>query len=186
MKKLKCIFSILLLIFGCTAPSHAEELSWEELNAKVTGHYQQQQFTTAAGYGQEALDLARKSGTKEELAISLNSLALISNHLQRYPEAEGYGKESIAVRQNLFGPDDPMVAIAWQSLGLTYFLGRQMDDAELCFQEVLRIQTETHGEKSAEIIPALQQLEKYYRYTEQHDKEKALNTRIQNLQTGPE
>jgi|GEM_PF-1820341 len=69
-----------------------------------------------------------------------------------------------------------------RDLGLTYFLSKNMEDAEQCFQEVLRIQAKAHGEKSAEIVPALAQLQKFYKYTKQHKKEDALGVRIQNLQ----
>ena len=64
-KKIQVLLSSLLLIFFFTATTHAEDLTWDELNAKVTDFYKQQQFSTAAGYGQEALNLARKSGTPE-------------------------------------------------------------------------------------------------------------------------
>ena len=70
MKKIQILLSSFLMIFFITATAHAEDLTWEELNAKVTGFYKQQQFSTAAGYGKEALNMARKSGTAEELATN--------------------------------------------------------------------------------------------------------------------
>ena len=186
MNTAKQILSTFLMIFLLSSPAFAEELSWQELNNKTTGYYKQQQYSTAVGYAEDALALARKSGTKEEIATSLKNLGEISTHLGRYTEAEKYNKESIAIRQNLYGPDAPEVALSWRSLGFTYFLSKQMDDAEMCFQEVLRIQIKTHGEKSPEIVPALQRLEKFYKYTKNADKEKEFTERILSLQTGPE
>jgi hypothetical protein len=61
-----------------------------------------------------------------------------------------------------------------------------MDDAEMCFEEVLRIQVKNHGEKSPEIVPALQRLEKFYKYIKNPAKEKEFTERILSLQTGPE
>lgn len=186
MNTLKLICSTFLLIFLLATPSFGEDLSWEELNNYVSVYYKEQQYSTAVGYAEQALTLARKSGTKEELATSLKNLGEISTHMGRYTEAEAYTKESIAIRQNLFGPDGLQVALSWRSLGLTYFMNENMADAEMCFQEVLRIQIRNYGEKSVEIVPALQRLEKFYKYTKNHDQEKALTERILNLQTGPE
>ncbi len=186
MNTLKLICSTLLLILFIASPSFGEDSSWEELNSKVTGYYQQQQYSTAVGYAEEALALARKSGSKEKIATSLKNLGEISTHMGRQTEAEAYNKESIAIRQNLFGPDGLEVALSWRSLGFTYFLSEKMDDAEMCFQEVLRIHVKNYGEKSIEIVPALQRLEKFYKYTKNQDKESAFTERILNLQTGPE
>lgn len=186
MNTLKLIYSTFLIICLLATPSFGEDLSWEELNNYVTVYYKEQQYSTAVGYAEQALVLARKSGTKEEIATSLKNLGEISTHMGRLTEAETYTKEAIAIRQNLFGPDALQVALAWRSLGFTYFLSENMDDAEMCFQEVLRIQTQNYGEKSVEIVPALQRLEKFYKYTKNQDKEKAFTERILNLQTGPE
>jgi tetratricopeptide (TPR) repeat protein len=186
MNTLKLICSIFLLFFIMASPVFGKDLSWQELNDKVTGYYQQQQYSTAVGYAEEALALARKSGTKEEIATSLKNLGEISTHMGRQTEAEAYNKESIAIRQKLFGPDGLEVALSWRSLGFTYFLSEKMDDAEMCFEEVLRIQVKNYGEKSIEIVPALQRLEKFYKYTKNNDKEKAMTERILSLQTGPE
>jgi len=186
MKILQTILSSLLLIFFFTATAHAEDLSWEELNAKVTGFYKQQQFSTAAGYGKEALDMARKSGTAEELATSLNNMAMVQTHLGRFGEAEELNKEALQVRQKAFGVDDPRVAVSWNNLGLIYYFVKKMDDAEHCFLEVVRIQEKAHGKKSPEIIPALEKLEKFYNKTENKKEADKIAARILALQTGPE
>lgn len=186
MDIIKCILLASLLTIICGSSAHAEDLNWQELNAKVTGHYQQQQFTTAAGYGQEALDLARKSGTPEELATSLNNMAMVNTHLGRFGEAEELNKEALMVRQKAFGVDDPRVAVSWNNLGLIYYFVKKMEDAEQCFLEVLRIQTLAHGEKSQELIPALEKLKKFYTKTENREKADETAARILGLQTGPE
>lgn len=186
MHTVKLIFFTFGLVFCCISSSYGEDLTWEELNAKVTGHYQQQQFTTAAGYGKEALDLARKSGTPEELATSLNNMAMVDTHLGHFGEAEELNKEALMVRQKAFGTDDPRVAVSWNNLGLIYYFVKKIDDAEQCFLEVLRIQTTAHGEKSQDIIPALQKLEKFYTKTEQQVQADEMAARILALQTGPE
>lgn len=186
MNTLKLIYSAFLIIFLLATPSFGEDLTLEELNTKVTGFYKQQQYSTAVGYAEDALTLARKSGTEAEIATSLKNLGEISTHLGRQVEAETYTKEAIAIRQNLFGPDALEVALAWRSLGFTYFLSEKMNDAEMCFQEVLRIQVKNYGAKSVETVPALQRLEKFYKYTKRHDKEKELTEKIITLQTGPE
>jgi tetratricopeptide (TPR) repeat protein len=186
MKTIPVLLSSFLLIFSFTATAHAEDLSWEELNAKVTGFYQQQQFSTAAGYGQEALNMARKSGTAEELATSLNNMAMVQTHLGRFGEAEELNKEALQIRQKAFGVDDPRVAVSWNNLGLIYFFVKKMEDAEHCFLEVVRIQEKTHGKKSSEIIPALEKLEKFYKKAENQNEADKIAARILALQTGPE
>ena len=186
MKPTKQLYALFFLILLFSTPASAEQLSWQELNAKVTGYYQQQQYSTAVKYAEEALSVARKSGSEEEIATSLKNLGEISTHLGKYVEAEEYIKESIYLRQSLFGPDGLEVALSWRSLGFTYFLSKNMADAEMCFEEVLRIQVKHYGEKGSEIIPALQRLEKFYKYTKNTEKERALTERILNLQTGPE
>ena len=186
MKKIQVFFTSILVIFFITVTSHAEDYSWEELNAKVTGHYQQQQFSTAAGYGREALALARKSGTDEELATSLNNMAMVNTHLGHFGEAEELNKEALMVRQKAFGVDDPRVAVSWNNLGLIYFFVKKMDDAEHCFLEVVRLQETAHGKKSTDIIPALQKLEKFYKKIEDTKEADKVAARILALQTGPE
>lgn len=186
MKKIEFLLPALLMAFFISTSCHAEDYSWQELNDKVTGHYQQQQFSTAAGYAEEAVKLARKSGTSEELAISLNNMAMVSTHLGRFGEAEALNKEALSVRQKAFGVDDPRVAVSWNNLGLIYFFVKKMDDAEQCYLEVLRIQEKAHGDKSEEIIPALQKLEKFYRKVENEGEADKIATRIQAIQTGPE
>lgn len=186
MNTLKLICTAFLLTFLLVTPSFGEDATLAELNSKVTEYYKQQQYSTAVGYAEDALALARKTGTETEIATALKNVGEISTHMGRHTEAETYTKESIAIRQNLFGPDALEVALSWRSLGFTYFLSEKMDDAEMCFQEVLRIQIKNYGEKSVEIVPALQRLEKFYKYTKQQDKESALTERILNLQTGPE
>jgi tetratricopeptide (TPR) repeat protein len=186
MKKIHVLLSILLLIFFFTATSHAEDLTWEELNTKVTGFYKQQQFSTAAGYGQEALNLARKSGTPEQLATSLNNFAMVQTHLGRFGEAEELNKEALQVRQKAFGVDDPRVGVSWNNLGLIYFFVKKMDDAEHCFLEVVRIEEIANGNKSTKIIPSLEKLEKFYKKSENKEKADKIAARILALQTGPE
>ena len=186
MKKIQVLLSGVLMIFFFTATAHAEELTWDELNAKVTDFYKQQQFSTAAGYGKEALDMARKSGTPEQLATSLNNFAMVQTHLGRFGEAEELNKEALQVRQKAFGVNDPRVGVSWNNLGLIYLLEKKMDDAEQCFLEVVRIQEMAHGKKSTEIIPSLEKLEKFYKRTENSEEADKIAARILALQTGPE
>ncbi len=186
MKTTQLLFSSCLMILLFSVSGSAENLNWEELNAKVTAHYQQQQFTTAAGYADEALTLAKKSGTPEELVTSLNNMAMINTHLGHFGEAEELNKEALQIRQKIFGVDDPRVAVSWNNLGLIYYFVKKMDDAEHCFLEVLRINEKTYGEKSEEIIPSLTKLEKFYKKIEKQEKADKIAARILALQTGPE
>ena len=186
MKRIQVLLSSLLLIFFFTTAAHAQDLTWEELNAKVTDFYKQQQFSTAAGYGEEALNLARKSGTPEQLATSLNNFAMVQTHLGRFGEAEELNKEALQVRQKAFGVDDPRVGVSWNNLGLIYFFVKKMEDAEHCFLEVVRIQEIAHGKKSTEIIPSLEKLEKFYNKSENTEEAGKIAARILALQTGPE
>lgn len=186
MKKIQVLLSAFLMIFFFTTAVHAEDLTWDELNVKVTEFYKQQQFSTAAGYGKEALNMARKSGTAEELATSLNNFAMVQTHLGRFGEAEELNKEALQVRQKAFGVDDTRVAVSWNNLGLIYFFVKKMDDAEHCFLEVVRIQETNHGTKSSEIIPALKKLEKFYIKAERQEEADKVAARILALQTGPE
>ncbi len=186
MKTIQALLSSLLLILVFTATTHAEDLTWDELNAKVTEFYKQQQFSTAAGYGQEALDLARKSGTPEQLATSLSNFAMVQTHLGQFGEAEELNKEALQIRQKVFGVDDPRVGVSWNNLGLIYFFVKKMDDAEYCFLEVVRIQETANGKNSAEIIPSLEKLEKFYKKSENIEKADKIAARILALQTGPE
>ena len=186
MKIIHVLLSSLLLIFFFTTSVQAEDLTWEELNAKVTDFYKQQQFSTAAGYGQEALDMARKSGTEEELATSLNNYAMVQTHLGRFGEAEQLNKEALQVRQKAFGVDDPRVGVSWNNLGLIYFFVKKMDDAEQCFLEVVRIQETAYGKKSTEIIPSLEKLGIFDQKIENTEEADKVADRILALQTGPE
>ncbi len=186
MKKIHVILSALLLSFFFTATTHAEDLSWEELNAKVTGFYKQQQFTTAAGYAKEALKLARKSDDIDHLSISLNNMTQILIETGKVAEAEQMSKEDIALLQKTYGVDGIQVAVPWNNLGLVYYFKKKMDDAEFCFQEIVRINEVVYGKKSSDIVPALKKLEKFYKKTENTGEADKIAARILALQTGPE
>ncbi len=186
MKKIQVLFTSILMIFFITVTSHAEDLNWEELNAKVTGFYKQQQFTTAAGYAKEALKLARKSDNIDHLTISLNNMTQILIETGKFAEAEQMSKEDIALRQKTYGVDGIQVAVPWNNLGLVYYFKKKMDDAEFCFQEIVRINEVVYGKKSSDIVPALQKLEKFYKKTENTEEAGKVAARILALQTGPE
>ncbi len=186
MKIIQLLLSTFLMICLFSVNGHSEDLNWEELNAKVTGFYKQQQFTTAAGYAKEALKLARKSDNIDHLTISLNNMTQILIETGKFAEAEQMSKEDIALRQKTYGVDGIQVAVPWNNLGLVYYFKKKMDDAEFCFQEIVRINEVVYGKKSSEIVPSLQKLEKFYKKTENTGEADKVAARILALQTGPE
>lgn len=162
----------------------AEETNpWEELNAKVTAFYQEQKFMKAAGYGREALEVARKlpDSQKEKLAISLGNQAMIVTHLGKFGEAEEYGKEELEVRQQLFGKDDLDVIKAWNHLAIIYTMAKNMQDAEFCLLQIIAIEEKVHGKDSLSIVSSLKQLEKFYKISGIEEKEKQTAERIARL-----
>ncbi|NOR10356.1 MAG: tetratricopeptide repeat protein [Desulfovibrionaceae bacterium] len=184
----KCVFSLCLLlpVLFFSPLVYGEDLSWEDLNSSVTGYYQEQKFSKAADFAEQALELARKGKSPEQLATSLNNLAMINTHLGKFGEAEILNKEALGVRQNAFGLNDIRVAGSWNNLGLIYFFVKKMADAEQCFVEALHIYEEHYGKTSQEIIPALEKLGKFYKKTENSHKEEEITERIQALTTGAE
>ena len=186
MKKFVVSLCLFLQVLFFSPLVYGEDLSWEDLNSRATGYYQEQQFSKAAGFAEQAVELARNGKNQEQLATSLNNLAMISTHLGKFGEAEVLNKEALGVRQNAFGLNDIRVAGSWNNLGLIYFFVKKMADAEQCFVEALHIYEENYGKTNQEIIPALEKLGKFYKKTENRQKEKEIAERIQALTTGAE
>ncbi len=175
---------VLGLLLCCLIPLSSSaadrELSWQEVNEKVTSHYKQQQFYKAEKYARQAVKIARRQQPQdpEQLATALNNLAMITTHLGNFGEAETLNKEALGVRQKAFGMTHPGNATSWNNLGLIYFFVNKMDDAEHCFREALYILEKNYGARSPEVRPALIRLQKFYEKTGKKDKAAAMKKRL--------
>lgn len=102
MKKL--LLSALLL----ASAAHADE-SADDLNRRMMQLYGEGQFEQAIPLAQQVVSALEKSAgpASREVASALNNEAELYNKLHRYAEAEPLYRRSLAIRQQVLGPDHP-------------------------------------------------------------------------------
>lgn len=88
--------------------AHAEE-SADDLNRRMMQLYGEGQFEQAIPLAQQVVTALEKSAGpgSREVASALNNEAELYNKLHRYAEAEPLYKRSLAIRQQVLGPDHP-------------------------------------------------------------------------------
>jgi tetratricopeptide (TPR) repeat protein len=108
-----------VLLTGCAGQSTL----WEEYSQDGLSAYSVGQYSEAESFFVAALEEAERTGKVDErLATSLNNLATAYTALGRYGGSEALYRRALAIRENLYGRDDPIVASTLSSLGDTYRL----------------------------------------------------------------
>ena len=86
-----------------------------------------------------ALDLRKKLFGAHDLstAESMNDLATLFYHTEKFVDAEKLLQDSIAVREKIIDLNDPKIALNLNDLGTIYYSVGNLDEAEKCFRDAL-------------------------------------------------
>jgi len=84
----------------------AQEILWQELNAKASRLYKQGQYAEAATTAERGLRVAERTYGEEDLhtARSLNNVALLYQAQGMYDDAEPHFKRSLAITEQPLSP----------------------------------------------------------------------------------
>ncbi len=125
------------------APSFNSLISAQKL-ALAIGDYD-----SALSFGLDAQKSAIKEHGEDskQYALSVSGLALIHMEQKKYELAEPLHKESLKIRENIFGKKHPEVAVCLNNLGGIYQIKNQHRKATYFFKRALNINKEALGVK---------------------------------------
>lgn len=97
-----------------------------------------------------------------DMAISLNTLAILYRVQGRYTEALPCFQRALAIREQTLGPTHPLVAQSLNTLANLYWVQGQFTQALPCFQRALTIREQTLGPTHPDLAISLSNLANLY------------------------
>ncbi len=130
------LFLLVTLFYGGQASADTlQSVTREALQA-----YNAYDYEKALEKGQQALELARKSGDKQAVGVSLAFLGGVYSDLEQYEEALGYLEEALAIKRE--AGDRAGLAAALGEAGIVYSSIGRYEKALKCHEEALAIHKE--------------------------------------------
>ncbi len=123
--------------------------------------YQKEQ-ALAIEYLGKAIELQKEFGLEEDLATSLNNLALLYHSQGRYEQAEPLFVQALELCQRLLGEDHPHVASSLNNLALLYKSQGRYTEAELLQMQALELWQRLLGEDHPDVASSLNNLALLY------------------------
>ncbi|WP_366146306.1 CHAT domain-containing tetratricopeptide repeat protein [Crocosphaera sp.] len=145
---------------------------WEQLMQRVTTLYQQGKYEEAILIAEQALQVAIGLYGDEDnnVATSLNNLALLYQYQGRYTEAEPLYKDALALTKKLLGDEHPNVASSLNNLAALYYSQGRYTEAEPLYKDALALTKKLLGDEHPNVATSLNNLAALYRdqgrYTE--------------------
>lgn len=138
---------VLVMLLGGAARAQQPSKALEEIRETARAYYQARDFKEAQLFYERALPLviAEFGPRHEQTAIAYYSLGLVAEAAGNLAAAEGYFRQSVAVREIVYGRDSAGVAIALENLGRVLVKARRHEDAEPLFRRALAIRQEAVG-----------------------------------------
>lgn len=162
----------LLLTWGLTtAPGSllAQSTAWDGLINAGREALQQNAFSEAERYFEDALELAEKFPQGDSrLGRSLNNLAALYYKQEDYDRAEPLMRRSLAVLEESLGSDNADVAQTKKNLAAIYYLQENFADAEPLLKESLTTLEDIHGPNHAFVATILNHLAVLYQAQERY------------------
>jgi tetratricopeptide (TPR) repeat protein/CHAT domain-containing protein len=151
-----------------------DQQEWKQLNDRLRELYQQGDIPAAIPIAQQALELARTifPSPNNDLATSLNNLALLHKSRGQWADAETFYDEALKIREELFGeqPHEDL-AISLNNLAEVYRLQERYLEAEPLYERVLAIFKElAQGQPTNDLALILNNLAGFYRAQKRWDK----------------
>ena len=99
-----------------------------------------------------------------DLALTINSLAILYQNVGDYARAESLYRRSLSIDRSVFGEDHPNLAIAYGNLATLYFhLGDYRQSEEL-LKKSLALREKAFGGEHSDVALTLHNLAKLYQY----------------------
>jgi len=118
----------------------------------------------AEGYLQRSLDIRRALlGENHHLVSRIyHDIAIIKDFYGHHDEAISLHLRAIKIREDTLGPENPQLAVSWESLGTTQKLARKPREAEVSMKKALAINRAVHGNVHPSIASGLEWLALIY------------------------
>lgn len=138
-------------VLAGTAQAQEPSKELKELRETSQALWRAGDYAGALQFAERALPLVvREYGAEHEQAgIQYFSLALISQALGNLGQAERHFAETLRIREKVYGPDSPGVAIALEHLGQVQLKSGRAEAAEPLFRRALKIKQDTLGREHA-------------------------------------
>jgi|AGTN01.1.fsa_nt_gi hypothetical protein len=135
-------------------------MEWKEYKDKVKDAISAGDFDGAEKMLMAALEHVRTSGddSHERVCLCLDQLGWIYVNQKDLDKAEGVYKESMEIKRNVLGMDNPIVARACKKLATVVYLQKKFDLAEKYSKDALNIFKTTLGADNEETKQTLDDL----------------------------
>ncbi|HKQ62315.1 MAG TPA: tetratricopeptide repeat protein, partial [Candidatus Polarisedimenticolaceae bacterium] len=142
----------------------AQDVQWNELNARVAQLLAQGDFAGARSLAQEALRAAEAAFAPEDarIATAADTLAQLDYASQDYAAAEPLFQRALAIRERALGPNDAAVAMTINNLAELYRAQGRAAAAEPLFQRSLAILEASFGKDDPRVATGLSNLAELY------------------------
>jgi tetratricopeptide (TPR) repeat protein len=137
---MRAVFSItaglfLLVTLFCGSQARADSL--ESISREALQAYNASDYAKALEKGQQALELARKSGNRQAIGVILSFLGGVYSDLEQYEKALGYYEEALAIKRET--GDREGLGAALNEAGIVYSSIGRYEKALRCHEEALAI-----------------------------------------------
>jgi len=130
-----------------------------DLSDLACAHYYVGNYPQAERCFREVLAMRRRLGQEPAaIARALNNLASALKQQGRYGEAGEFYGEALAIREELFGPDDPEVGSSLYCLGALFYDEGALERAAPPLRRALEIRTAALGERHTRVATVLNTL----------------------------
>ncbi|MGE0627817.1 MAG: CHAT domain-containing protein [Hyphomicrobiaceae bacterium] len=119
----------------------------QALEQNATRYYRAGNYEAALAESEKALAraISEFGSEHEQIGIRTYSLGLIADAAGKPEAAAGYYRQSVRVREKVYGPDSAGTAQALEMLGHALLRAGHIDEAETRFNRVLRIRSDLIG-----------------------------------------
>jgi tetratricopeptide (TPR) repeat protein len=115
-----------------------------------------------------ALYVAKEIENKGLEATVLNNLGLLRRTQARYDEALSYLQSALSIREKIYEPDDPKVAITLDNLGLVYGHKKEYGKAEELMKRALAVLEKKRGMSDGDVMITTRNLASLYNAQGRH------------------
>lgn len=150
MRRAQIVFACISLMCAASSASGQSQqpsTGYKSMQDLATQLYQAGQYKQALQFSEQALDLAiQQFGTEhEQIGILTYGLGLTAEKAGDDTKAAKYYRQSVRIREKVYGKDGPGVAEALDLYGGALMRLGRVDDAEPVFQRALKLRKDIMG-----------------------------------------
>jgi tetratricopeptide (TPR) repeat protein len=143
------------------APNYDEKFHFALANSKQAA--QERRFDDAETSAKEAVSIAEKIQPQDgRLAEAVGQLGNVYAFRRDFSDASTQYQRQLAIAQQVYGPNSPMLVDAFQNLGMTAMEQNDLVGSEKDFSQALDLIRKTYGENSPQAATSLLGLSRIY------------------------